>query len=205
MKAFLLLCLYTLAVSTAAQSFAQANNSEITPKPFARKIWQLGIQGGYSKAQFLANNLTTQFYGGYYVANKLMLGASASWSGEWTKRVIETNLLSVGPAIRYQFTQTRLSPFVAAAYRFGTYTFTSQDYSSTSGNSGFRTYQNNTISGIHSRSVSVGLTIGITSALRGEVVANWQDAARPSDAVKIGSSNLWQAQVGLSYLLLPPQ
>jgi len=202
MKTALLSCLLCLSFTTQAQSVIATPDS----KPFARKTWLLGLQGGYSKANFLANNLTAQLYGGYFVTNKLLLGLSGTGLAEWTNTIVHDNMLAIGPQIRYQLTQTRFSPFLAASYQFGRYTYSSIEATTSVTNgstvAGMSIAQGHAALTVHSRSFTAGLSIGITRTLRADIGLKWQDIIRPSEVVKVGSNSLWQPQLGVSYTIV---
>jgi hypothetical protein len=214
MKITLLLLLVALSFAGQAQTVSQQGNKQASVNPFTRKSWQIGIQGGYSKAEFISRNSTIQLYGGYFVANKLLVGLSGTWVGEWTRNFLHENTLTIGPAIRYQLTQTRISPFLAASYQIGARTLTianvtvnpaavvtvvttpTGSYSTISG-SNFSYSSSNKPTAIHSRSLTAGISIGVVSSMRVDVALNWHDNAFPAyPELKRG---FFQYQFGLNY------
>ncbi|GAB3889411.1 hypothetical protein [Spirosoma agri] len=199
MKTALLLCVVLFPAFGQAQRVAQKEETQLSAKPFARKTWQIGIQSGYSKATFLARNLSNQLHGGYFIADKLMLGLSAGQSLEWSQKNIVTNTISVGPALRYHLTRTRLSPFIAGSYRFGQYTYSGENASVSSGSSGTRIYSGHSTLNIHARSLTAGLSVGLSSALRADIALNWQDVINPNREYAVSGNSLLQAQVGVNY------
>ncbi|QIP12452.1 hypothetical protein G8759_07350 [Spirosoma aureum] len=214
MKTTLPLLLVALSFAGQAQPVSQQVNTQAGLNPFTRKSWQIGIQGGYSKAEFISRNSTIQLYGGYFVANKLSMGLSSTWVAEWTRNVLHENTLTMGPAIRYQLTQTRISPFLAASYQIGARTLTianvtvnpaavvtvittpTGSYSTISG-SNFSYTASNKPTAIHSRSLTAGISVGVVSSIRIDLAINWQGNAFPSyPEIKRG---LFQFQFGLNY------
>jgi hypothetical protein len=198
MKTVLFLCVILFPAFGQAQRVAQAETQRLS-KPFARKTWQIGIQIGYSKATFLAHNLSNQLHGGYFITDKLMLGLAAGQSLEWSQKNIVTNTISVGPAVRYHLTRTRFSPFIAGSYRFGQYTYSGETTSIHSGSSGIQTYSSRSTLNIHARALTAGLSIGLSSALRADIALNWQNVVNPNREYAVSGNSLLQAQVGVNY------
>ncbi|QHV97180.1 hypothetical protein [Spirosoma endbachense] len=214
MKTTLLLLLVSLSIASRAQPISQQVHTKPGVNPFTRKSWQIGIQGGYSKAEFISRNSTIQLYGGYFVANKLSMGLSGTWVAEWTRNVLHENTLTIGPAIRYQLTQTRISPFLAASYQIGARTLTianvtvnpaavvtvittpTGSYTTISG-SNFTYSSSNKPTAIHSRSLTAGISVGVVSSMRVDVALNWQGNAFP--AYPEVKRELFQLQFGLNY------
>lgn len=119
MKPALYLCLVVLFLSANRQAvYAQHNFREQVKKTFASGRWQTGLTGGYGRGSIFDNHTVFQARGGYYVVDKLLVGIGASWAKE-SEGSIALHDLAVGPLARYQFTHTRLSPFIEASYQFG--------------------------------------------------------------------------------------
>ncbi|MBN8822836.1 MULTISPECIES: hypothetical protein [unclassified Spirosoma] len=107
-----------VASSLLQQAFAQKQASPQTPTPFQTGSWQMGVKEGYTQGNLLKNRNSLQVHGSYFLVKQLAVGIAASWSREWVGDFGYTDL-SVGPYARYQFTKTRLSPFLEASYQFG--------------------------------------------------------------------------------------
>ncbi len=119
MKPALYLCLVVLFLLAKRQAvYAQHDPGEQIKKTFASGHWQVGLTGGYGRGSIFDNHTVFQARAGYYVVNKLLLGIGASWANEG-EGSIALHDLAVGPLARYQFTHTRLSPFIEASYQFG--------------------------------------------------------------------------------------
>lgn len=119
MKNSLYLPLLALLISLQfRQAYAQTLTSNQSPTTFHAGRWQLGIKEGYGQGCLLKNRNSFQLHAGYFLINKLAVGLNATWSKEWVGD-FGYNDLSSGPYIRYQFTNSWISPFLEASYQVG--------------------------------------------------------------------------------------
>jgi hypothetical protein len=86
---------------------------------FSKGTTQFTATYGYGQGELVKNRSVSQIQAGYYVADRLMIGLTGSLMKEWLGEIRSNNRFSGGPLIRYQFTGSRLSPFVALAYQLG--------------------------------------------------------------------------------------
>ncbi|UFH52816.1 hypothetical protein [Spirosoma sp. KNUC1025] len=176
-----------------AQNQPQLSTPFNSPKPFNRKDWLFGFQVGYSKNSYLHERYSaTQAYGGYFVANKLALGLSASWSRESFIAAHDATF-SVGPLLRYQFTRSRVSPFIVGAYQWGQATVSSTNTKT------FPMAENQR--SIQSGYAGLGTSIRVVAEWRVDLLLTWQDKpAAPESGIQ-GRYHLLQAQIGANYLI----
>ncbi|MCX6214158.1 hypothetical protein [Spirosoma sp.] len=203
MKNALFLCLFTVSVGAMAQ---RLDHNDI-PKPYQQGTWLVGIQGGYSNGNLMKNYLISHAQGGYFVADKLLIGLSSTQSWEWI-RSAHDNILAVGPMVRYQFTRTRISPFLTAAYQVGSRKSGSSEIQATillpqpNGSTTTVTLLAPSFpKTVYSRSFGAGVTIGITPALKLDALISWQDKVYKADDGLYSYMGVYQPQLGLSYLL----
>ena len=172
----------------------------------SRGTWLVGLQAGYSKGILLGNNLTTQAYGGVFVANKVLAGLAANWNQEGF-RAIQDVSYSIGPMIRYHLTHSRLSPFIVASYQFGRHTVTGSVLGQTTVNGQIVMTSAISISGtgqpvnMYVRLLGAGVSWSLSSTLRIEAVLNWQDKVTDAGSDIHFDRGLFQPQVGINYLL----
>ena len=182
MKPALYVYLVLLLLSGSKQTaYAQSTSPELVKKSFTRGQWQLGLKDGYGRGDLLRNHNNFQVHTGYYLADKLLVGLGANWSKEW-EGDFKFNDFTVGPLARYQFTRTRVSPFIEASYQFGR--------RSTGSNSGI-SYPSVSIK---SAFITPGLSIGVASSLRVDISYGFQYLINGYTAV------YGQPQVGINYL-----
>ncbi|GAB4052741.1 hypothetical protein [Spirosoma litoris] len=211
MKKILLLLLVCLSNYVRAQETPLLKVPVNYSQPFARGSWLVGVQAGYSQGVWFGRNLTVHPYGGYFVANKLLLGVTGTISQEGFDQVREM-INSVGPMVRYQLTRTRISPFLTASCQIGQRTLSGSDSRTTTqtqviggqvitSTSGSYIFGDGTPHLIYTRSMSAGLSMGVTRALRIDLALTSQDQA-VSPGSKVDSYTiLWQLQAGLNYKL----
>jgi hypothetical protein len=116
--------------------------------------------------------------GGYYIADRLLIGLASSYTRELAEPVLNKNVFSVGPLIRYQFISGRISPFTELSYQFGR-RHTSLE---------------------QSLSFTPGLSIGLLAGLRLDLGYNFQYI---NSGYFEGGAN--QPQVGINYLFASRQ
>lgn len=135
---------------------------------FSAKYWQVSIKDGLSRGSELYKYFNGrednkhnifQAQASYYIVNRLSLGVGFTWSTEWSLRrpqeVSFTDFMK-GPLIRYQFTASKVSPFLEASYQFGRR------------NTGPRSLLDYFSSSVHSTLISGGMSIGLTPHLRAD-------------------------------------
>ncbi|GAB3955517.1 hypothetical protein GCM10028805_43290 [Spirosoma harenae] len=199
MRKLLLLYLICHGWFCQAQDAARLNLPIDPSLPFRRRAWLAGFQVGYSKGSYGHERYSaTHLYGGYFVVNKLAIGLAAS-RGQESFGAAQDVALSVGPMIRYQFTRTRLSPFVVGSYQFGQATVSGlRSKVSPSGTTAADDIQNRPI---QSRYVGMGLSLRVIRACRLDVLLTWQDKPGATELGINGQYNLLQAQLGVNYLI----
>lgn len=128
--------------------------------------WQINLNDGLGKGSELSRFVNSrevykhnilQAQAGYYVVNRLLLGVGFTWSSEWSPQRADAESFTdfmKGPLLRYQFTNSKVSPFLAASYQFGTRS------------TGPRSLLDYAGSSVHSTLLSGGINIGLTSRLR---------------------------------------
>ncbi|QMW05222.1 hypothetical protein [Spirosoma foliorum] len=211
MRKVLLLLLVCVSGYVRAQETPRLKTPVNYSQPFARGSGLIGLQAGYSQGVWFGRNLTIHPYGGYFVANKLLLGVTGTISQEGFDRVREI-INSVGPMIRYQITRTRLSPFLTASCQIGQRTLSGADSRTTTqtqvvggqvitSTSGSYVFSDGIPHLIYTRSMGAGLSMGVSRALWIDLAVTSQDQA-VSPGSKIDSYTiLWQLQAGLNYKL----
>lgn len=203
MKNALLLFLFCYSACTMAQENHQPYNTVVDNRPYAKGTWLVGLQAGYSKGNLMTNYLITHMQGGYFVADKLLIGVNTTQSWEWYKSAYD-NTLSIGPMVRYQFTRTRISPFLVASYQVGSRRSGSSEIQGTNPTGTtpvIAILSPNFPKTVHSRSFGAGVSVGITPALKLDALINWQDKAyNASDGLYL-YRGVYQPQIGLTYLL----
>lgn len=172
MKILFYLCLIgILSCAQIQPTFAQEMG---LAKPlFARGNWQLGVKEGYGSSPLLGNRNTTQLAAGYYVVNGLLIGLTSSYTRELAEPVLNKNIFSAGPLIRYQFISGRLSPYTELAYQLGRRSTELEQ----------------------SLSFTPGLSVGLVAGLRLDLGYNFQYIN--SNYFRGGAN---QAHVGINYL-----
>ena len=215
MKISLLTLLLSLSWLTQAQVPLQSGTHQNYPLAYQRGMWLVGLQAGHSSAQLIGKNLTAHVYGGYFVANKLLLGLQGTRIQEGlTLPVYDVSYL-VGPMLRCQLTRTRISPFIMASCQIGQRTLdqsepliatstsvtvnSSGTHTSTSTSSFYIVNPGTHL--IYSRSASIGVSIGVITSLRIDVAVNWQDRVSDLGSKFPGYNGLYQAQFGINYLV----
>lgn len=180
MKPLLFLLVFTCFSLTL--SSAQTGTNQPYRHNFSKGDWQVGVRGGRTGGNLIGNRNTLQLHSGYYVANQLAVGLSGTWGREGVKQYAFHDV-TVGPYLRYQFTATRISPFIDLSYQFGKRI--------TSEGSGFLFADPS----IQSAQISPWVSIGVAPFLRAEISYHFQWIHFGDVAEYIG-----QPQVGLTYL-----
>ncbi|QDK81873.1 hypothetical protein EXU85_25990 [Spirosoma sp. KCTC 42546] len=194
-----LLLLYLLCHGWSSQAQARLNLPIDRSLPFSRHTWLAGFQMGYSKGTYSNERYSaTHLYGSYFVVDKLAIGLAAS-RGQENLGAAQDVAISVGPMVRYQFTRTRLSPFLVGSYQFGQATVSGIRYKvSPSGTTTSADTQNRPI---QSRYVGLGLSLRVIKACRLDLLLTWQDKPGATELGFNGQYNLLQTQLGVNYLL----
>lgn len=119
MKNSLFLSLLAISMSFQVQrAYAQKVTSDQSQTTFHAGSWQLGVKEGYGRGVLLDNKNSLQLHAGYFLIKQLAVGLNATWSKEWQGDFGYKDL-SAGPYVRYQFTNTWISPFIDASYQIG--------------------------------------------------------------------------------------
>jgi post-segregation antitoxin (ccd killing protein) len=178
MKISLYICLIaTLTCANLQNGFAQKTAFDNAQSKFATGSWQVGLKEGYGRGNLFKNRNGLHFHTGYYIVNNLLVGVGAVWSKEWFGDY-NLNDFTVGPFARYQFLNTRISPFMEASYQFGQQKqLAVQDRQSAA---------------IRSTFINTGLSIRLVSQLRADLSYGLQFANN--------NQSFGQAQLGLNYL-----
>jgi len=150
---------------------------------FSKGSWQVGLRDGYQGGILIGNRNTLQLHADYYLVNQLAVGISGTWAREGTSYAAFHDL-TVGPYVRYQFTATRLSPFVDLSYQVG---------KRISGDE--KVFTDESLN-MQSSQISPGVSIGVTRFLRAEVSYHFQWIYLSNWTEYIG-----QPQLGITYLL----
>lgn len=177
---------------------------------YPKGSWMMGVQGSRTPDNLLGRNTAIHLQGGYFVSDKLLLGLNATWR---TKTADPVRLYSymAGPQLRFQLTQTRVSPYIAASWQFGfkrdngeqttvvtVYNTTTTPPTTVTAVMTYRPVEGT--KAIHSPMLGIGATIGIVPALRAEIAINWQKdfyyGARLFDSTPL------QPHIGLNYVFL---
>ncbi len=116
MKPFLALIVFTCFSLTA--SSAQTRTNSPYRDSFNKGNWQVGIRDGRVGGNLIGKRNTLQLHSGYYLAKQLAVGLSGTWGREGFRNYAFHDI-TAGPYLRYQFTATRLSPFIDLSYQFG--------------------------------------------------------------------------------------
>ncbi|GAB3699435.1 hypothetical protein GCM10027592_25510 [Spirosoma flavus] len=182
MKTNLFIFLFAFLAYMAAQSAS----AQVLPRTTASKAgsWQIGLRDGYGNGNLLQHRNSLQPFVGYYLTNRFVAGATASWSKEWVGK-IGVHDLTLGPSARYFFTNTRLAPFLEATYQFG--------QRSVAENAGI-SYPSVSM---QFSQISPGLSLGVSKSLRIELnyAFQWLHFSR-------SSQYYGQPQAGIMYVFL---
>ena len=159
--------LYLFAIlCVLRESTVYGQNEAKRKETFSAGHWQVNLKDGLGKGNELSEFFNgqqvyrhniLQAQAGYYVVDGLLVGIGFSWSREWSPdRPIQESFTDFmkGPLIRYQFTNSRVSPFLEASYQFGRR------------NTDLRTILDFISSSAHSTLLNTGVSIGLTSFLR---------------------------------------
>lgn len=120
MKTIVYLCLSVwFAAFTTQPARAQQPVDRHSNNVFDKGTGQLSITYGAGRGLLLSNLNGIDLQAGYYVAHRLLIGVTGSLINEWASDWQLQPTFSAGPFVRYQFSATRLSPFVALAYQLG--------------------------------------------------------------------------------------
>ncbi len=199
MRKIALLCLLGHSLLCQAQNEDPPSRAFDNPLAFSRKAWLAGVQVGYSKGSFGQERYAaTHVYGGYFVANKVVVGLAATW-GQESLGTAQDVALSAGPMIRYQFTRSRFSPFIVGSYQFGKATISGVSLRSTA--PGMVTRADRRDRSIQSGYVGLGMSIRVIAAYRLDLLLTWQDKPGASELGMNGRYNLLQGQIGVNYVL----
>lgn len=215
MRKYLLFLLLCTASFTKAQERTQSHTSPTHLQGYTQGNWLIGLQAGYSKGLLLDRNLTTQAYGGYFVANNVLVGLSAVGSQEWHNSIRDRSYF-IGPMVRCQLTRTRFSPFLVASYQIGQRTLLgvesqtiTQVVSTSSGpvtvTSGSTIRGSGRPERLYSRSFGAGLSISLTALLRVDIALDWQDRVDLIDSRIRLDDGLWQPRLGVNYSIINKQ
>lgn len=172
----------------SCQAIAQSTNLNTATRTLQKKTRAVGLYANYGSSPIIGNQLGFSAYGGYFIANKLLLGLNGGYATDWSNTV-EGHVSSwlTGPFIRYYLTSSRVTPFAEASYQFGQFMISSP-YNM--GQAGIR-HSANTLS------FTGGLGVRLTQAFRLELAYNYQaDRFSPAPLVQRN----WQGypQAGLS-------
>ncbi|GAB4034675.1 hypothetical protein [Spirosoma gilvum] len=195
MKKLLLVGLMTLSI----QAFAQ--NTQGVNRLFQKRTWLVGLQTAFAKGNLNTRNTTKndlifQAFGGYFVVDKLLIGLSGTYMQQQQPLSFQIITPTLGPIVRYQFTQTRVSPYLTASFQIGRgYTSGILQVDGPNGTkitptytTGFPTY---------TRSFGAGLSISAVSRFRVDAALHWQDMVDTPN-VRFGYGS-YQAQAGITY------
>ena len=116
MKPFLFLIVFTCFLIT--ESSAQTSSTKSYTDSFNKGNWQVGVRDGRVGGNLIGKRNTLQLHSGYYLAKQLAVGLSGTWGREGAGSYAFHDI-TVGPYLRYQFTATRVSPFIDLSYQFG--------------------------------------------------------------------------------------
>lgn len=190
MKTYVQVLLLCIPISLWAQPAPQ-------PQPVSRYShgsWLVGLQGGSSPDNLLSHYVTVQPYGGYFVANNLLLGVGGSSIRQYNTSDLQLATYTGGPLVRYQLTRTRFSPFIAASYQIGQQ---SQLGTPLPLATGLFIGPGNRL--VHSRLVKLGINVGLVRALQVDAALCWQDIVSTSDLTIRSRNMVPQFQFGLNY------
>lgn len=182
MKPFLLIIIFVCL--SIRSSSAQTGTNHPYRNSFDKGNWQAGARIGRQGGNLIGTRNTLQLHAGYYLIDKLVVGLSTMWAREGSKSFTGPSVfqdITAGPYLRYQFTRTRLSPFVDASYQIGL-RIAGEGFAS--GNQA-----------VNIGCISPGLSIGVTRSLRVELNYHFQWLNAGYRAEYIG-----QPQAGLTYL-----
>jgi hypothetical protein len=192
---FLLLSL--LSIHAKAQQNTLANNYQ----PFKTGTWLAGLQTGYSNGLVFGHNLTANAYVGCFVASKLWVGLSSTWSLERLNDLQEKSI-ALGPMVRYQLTRSRFSPYVVAAYQLGNRFTSGQGYVDEH-RGGFYIPPHASNRTKFYPSFGAGMSVRISPSIRIDLGFSWSEpwdsfAEGIRDGVRL-KEGLYQPRVGLTY------
>lgn len=111
-----LACFLGLCISYAAGA---QNLPTIHYQSFRRGGVLIGVKDGYGRGELFEHRNLMQLYTGYFVTDRLSVGLAGSIVKEWYENYQTRPMFSGGPFARYQFTRTRLSPFLDVNYQIG--------------------------------------------------------------------------------------
>ncbi len=177
-----------LLLLCSCHAIAQTTDPKTATRNLQKRTRAAGIYTTYGSSALIGNQLGINGYGGYFIANKLLLGLNGEYATDWSSTV-EGHVSSwlTGPFIRYYLTASRVSPFVEANYQFGQFMI------STPYNMGPASNRHSA----NSLSLTGGLGIRLTQAFRLELAYKYQ-ADRFSPAPLFQRSWLGYPQAGLS-------
>lgn len=172
-------------------------------QPFQKGTWLVGLQGAYQLKhdQFFKHSVLLKVQGGYFIANKLLIGLSGTRSQQKAPESFKSTIYTLGPTVRYQLTQTRFSPYLMTSFQLGQ-SRASGDLLLELPNGDVINYSawQSSPYRMYSRSLGVGLLVSIVSGLKLEGSLIWQDfVERPNLNLNLRDDTNYQAQVGLTY------
>ncbi|GAB3941107.1 hypothetical protein GCM10028805_03820 [Spirosoma harenae] len=181
MKPLLLPVVFTLLIN---QSFSQTVDQPSSLSSFKKKSWQIGVRDWRQGGNLIGIRNTLQLHAGYYLANQLAVGISGTWGREGTSWGAFHDI-TLGPYARYQFTSTRISPFVDVSYQIGRRSSWDDAFTFSS-------------IGIQSAQISPGVSVGVTRFLRAELNYHFQWIFQSGSG--FWGEYIGQPQLGLTYL-----
>lgn len=161
-KVFYLLIIICLMTNTIVYSQTVTKKKE----KFSAGQWQIGAKDGISKGNELSRFVNSQevyrhnilqAQAGCFIVNRLLVGVGLTWSKEWSIRRPDQESFTdfmKGPFLRYQFTQTSVSPFLEVSYQFG------------KRSTGTRSLLDYVGSSVRSTLLSGGVNVSLTAHLR---------------------------------------
>ncbi|OIN55937.1 hypothetical protein [Arsenicibacter rosenii] len=210
MKTFISCAIAFLTLVSFMNVAAQERRVAVRPFGYPKGSWMIGVQGTRTPDQLLGNNTAVHLRGGYFVADQLLLGINTTW------RMLAADPIRLysyvaGPQLRFQLTQTRISPYILASWQFGfkqdngeqKVTITTYNPSTTPPSSSTSVLTYRALGGtkaIHSPTLGAGVTIGITPALRADLALTWQKEFYYG--MKTFNGAPLQPQIGVNYVFL---
>jgi hypothetical protein len=173
---------------------AQAQN-------FQKGTWLIGLQSAYrlQSDDFFKHGAFVKAYGGYFISNKLLVGLTGTRSLQRAPISFKSTTYTVGPLLRYQLTQTRVSPYLMTSFQIGQRK-SSGDWQFDNPNVGVINYSVQDRSLRYSRSLGMGLLISVVSGLKLEGSLIWQDfEGAPNLKLNLKDKTNYQVQVGATY------
>lgn len=168
---------------------------------FQKGTWLVGLQSAYrlQSDDYFKHGALLKAYGGYFISNKLLVGLTGTRAQYKAPISLESTTYTVGPILRYQLTQTRVSPYLMTSFQIGQRE-SSGDWQFDAPNVGIVNIPVQDRRLRYSRSLGIGLLVSVVPGLKLEGSLIWQDFEdTPNQRLILRDKTNYQVQVGATY------